>query len=222
MVDYMYKSRVIIYFVLFGLLSLGTCKIIDICVNQKDKYTRLYNVTVNRVFEGMSAPRGRMLDVNGVVLVDNIGVNTIMYNKVPGVSVKDEIDTSLALAKLLDISDNWISDYRLKFFYLVLHNNCKDLITDYEYKLLKERKLSSSDIISLKYARITNDMLDSMSDIEKKASYIYYALSKGYSYQTKTIIKGVSDEIIAKVASLNLKGITTTLPGSALIHLAIL
>ena len=47
MVDYMYKSRVIIYFVLFGLLSLGTYKIIDICVNQKDKYTRLYNVTVN-------------------------------------------------------------------------------------------------------------------------------------------------------------------------------
>ena len=40
---------------------------------------------------GGSAPRGRILDTNGNVLVDNIGVNTIYYNKVKGISSTDEI-----------------------------------------------------------------------------------------------------------------------------------
>lgn len=209
MVDYM--SKYFIYLLLLFLFSFGTYKIVDICVNQSNKYTKLYSLTVNREFEGKSAPRGKILDVNGKVLVDNIGINVIEYRKLPGITKKGEIDIALSLAKFLDINDSLIDVYRLKNFYMALHNNCKDLITEEEYQLLKERKLNQSDIKSLKYSRITEDMLNSMQEDERKASYIYSAMSKGYSYQTKTILKGVSDEIVAKVAKLNLKGINTTL-----------
>lgn len=204
-------SRLFIYLLLFCLLMLGIYKIVDICVIEHARYVKLYNSTVNQVFSGMSAPRGRILDTNGKVLVDNIGVNTIMFNRVPGITLKDEVNIALALGEILDIDDSLITEYRLKTFYLILHDNCKDLISDGEYKLLSERKLNQSDIKSLKYSRITSDNLKSMSETERKASYIYYALSKGYSYQFKTIIKGISDETIARVAEQNLKGIITTL-----------
>ena len=211
MVYYMLKHKFFIYIFLLVLFSLCLYKIVDICIINHYKYVSLYEINVNRTFQGMSAPRGRILDVNGKVLVDNIGVNTIMYSKIPGVTTKDEIDVSLKLSSILDINSSWISDYRLKSFYIVLHDNCKDLITDEEYELLKLRKLTVSDIMSLKYSRISDEMLNTMSEIERKASYIYYAMSKGYSYQTKTIIKGVSDAVVASIASLNLKGVITSL-----------
>lgn len=204
-------SKFFIYFLLIFLFFFGTYKIVDICVNQSDKYAKLYSITVNREFEGASAPRGRILDVNGKVLVDNIGINVIEYRKLPGITKKEEINIALNLAKFLDINDSLIDVYRLKNFYMALHNNCKDLITEEEYQLLKERKLNQSDIKSLKYSRITEEMLNSMQEDERKASYIYSAMSKGYSYQTKTILKGVSDEIVANVAKLNLKGVNTSL-----------
>lgn len=208
MVKYM-KVRIFIYLILISLLSLSIFRIIDICVINNIKYNELYNSVVNRTFKGMSAPRGRILDINGKVLVDNIGVNAIMYRKSNNISISDEIEISRTLSKYLDISN--VSESKLKTFYLLTHNNGKELITDEEYKLLNERKLNSSDINVLKRSRITNENLDSMSESDKKASEIYYLLNKGYSYQNKIISTNVSDEVVAKVSNLNLKGIICTL-----------
>ena len=205
------KRRFVIYVlvILFSILSIY--QIINVCHFEKKKYLVEYDKVVNREFKGPSAPRGRILDVNGKVLVDNVGVDTLVYNKINGIKTKDEIDIALKLADIIGVEEDKITESRLKTFYLVLHNGGDDLITKKEKKLLKERKLTRKEIDKLKLDRISEDMLNSMSETERKASYIYYLLSKGYAYQNKIIKKGLSEEEVAHINDLNLKGISTVL-----------
>ena len=155
---------------------------------------------------GSSAPRGRILDTNGKILVDNIGVKTIYYNKVSGITVSDEVDIALNLASILTI--NVGSDEELKEYWLVKNNNGKNLITEEEYELLEERKINSDDIKSLKLQRITDDMLNEFSEEEKKAAHIYSLMNEGYSYTKKVILKDVSEEEYAKVIEASIPGVT--------------
>ena len=155
---------------------------------------------------GSSAPRGRILDTNGKILVDNIGVKTIYYNKVSDITVSDEVDIALNLASILTI--NVGSDEELKEYWLVKNNNGKNLITEEEYELLEERKINSDDIKSLKLQRITEDMLNEFSEEEKKAAHIYSLMNEGYSYTKKVILKDVSEEEYAKVIEASIPGIT--------------
>ena len=155
---------------------------------------------------GSSAPRGRILDTNGKILVDNIGVKTIYYNKVSGITVSDEVDIALNLASILTI--NVGSDEELKEYWLVKNNNGKNLITEEEYELLEERKINSDDIKLLKLQRITDDMLNEFSEEEKKAAHIYSLMNEGYSYTKKVILKDVSEEEYAKVIEASIPGIT--------------
>ena len=53
----------------------------------------------------ITADRGRILDRNGNIIVDNKGVKTIIYNKLSGINTSDEIEISLKLANILDIEN---------------------------------------------------------------------------------------------------------------------
>lgn len=183
-------------------------RIININIFNKDKYLELLNKKVNNYVYSSSAPRGRILDRNMIVLVDNIGIKTLFYQKLNNITQKDEIDISYKLANILDIK---INDNSLKKFYLLLNNNGKSLITEEEYKLYNERKISSSDIKKLKYERITEDMLDSLNDLDRKSATIYDLMNRGYSYDKKEIIKNISDEEYNKIIEYNIPGITIEL-----------
>lgn len=155
--------------------------------------------------EGFSAPRGRILDTNGKVLVDNQGVRTIYYNKIKGVSRLDEVSIAKCLASILTIDDANIDE--LKEYYLVLNNDGDDLIKDSEYELVEKRKLSTDEIKKLKLERITSDMIN-YSKKEKKAAHIYALMNKGYVYSKKEILKNVSEEEYALVLEENISGVT--------------
>ena len=211
MVIWMSKRDYLTYFIILALSLISIFRILYISIYESDKYNVLYENTMNHTFSESSAPRGRILDVNGKVLVDNIGVNTLTYNRVGGVSKKEEVETSLALAEVLEIDANKVGTSKLKKFYLLMHNNGTDLITEEEKELYKERKLSNVDLEALKISRITSDNIESMSDKEKIASYIYYAISNGYSFQSKVVKKGLTDSEVAKINELGLKGVNTVL-----------
>lgn len=200
------KKRKIFYYILFlflfGILGI---RLIMIYSNHNEYQEKLIEKTQIYV-SGSSAPRGRILDINGKILVDNIGVKTIYYNKVSGITVSDEVDIALNLASILTI--NVGSDEELKEYWLVVNNNGNNLITEEEYELLEERKINSDDIKLLKLQRITDDMLNEFSEEEKKAAHIYSLMNEGYSYTKKVILKDVSEEEYAKVIEASIPGIT--------------
>ncbi len=176
--------------------------------NEGLKYKELLNNKTNNYIYGESAPRGRIIDRNGVVLVDNQGIKTLFYTKLKGITIKDEVNIAYKLANILNIDINLNS---LKKFWLITHNNGDDLISKEEYSLYQERKLTSEDLKKLKYERISSDILNTLSDLDKKSATIYDLMNKGYSYEKKEIIKNISNEEYSQIIDENIEGVTIEL-----------
>lgn len=171
----------------------------------KDVYTEKLKQKVSVMVYGVSAPRGRILDRSGKVLVDNKGIKTIYYNKIRGISVEKELNIAKKIASIITV-DN-ASDAELKKYYLVTHNNGKSLITNLEYQKFNERKLTNEDLNNLKNERITKEMIN-YSEEEKKIAHIYALMNNGLVYSKKEIKKNVTEKEYAKVLESNIPGVT--------------
>ena len=172
--------------------------------NHKSYYKERYDEKTNIYVYGYNAPRGRILDRNGKILVDNKPLKTIFYHKD---SSNNEIKIARELASILDVEINNDDMVLKKFYNLINKEEVDKLITNEEYELLKRRKLSEEEIYDLKLKRIKESELNSLSDTDKKAAYIYDLMQKGYSYENKVIIKDVNDLVYAKVLEKNIKGV---------------
>ena len=197
------KKIVLVLIIIFSIILY---RLYDLAIIKNDYYKKLLDKKTNINVLGLSAPRGRILDINGNVLVDNIGINTIVYNK-NKLNVNNEIELAYKLANSIN-SIKEGSEYELKKFYLIQNNNGDDLITKKEYKLYNERKLSKKDLEKLKYERVDDNKLSTYNDMDKKAAKVYSLMNKGYSYDKKIISNNVTDEEFAKIMEMNLKGIT--------------
>ncbi len=199
------KKRKYLYLLVVAIFGVFLTRLIFIWSDKEFFTLALENKTVVYV-SGGSAPRGRILDTNGKVLVDNLGVKTIYYNKIKGISTSEEIEIAKKLASILSVDEGSILEQ--KEFWLVNNNNGSNLITEEEYKLLDERKLSSSDLYDLKIERITEDMLNEEDELFRECAKVYSLMNDGYVYSKKEILKRVSDEEYAKVIESNIPGVT--------------
>ena len=180
----------------------------EISFKKKDYYQELYQNKTNTYVYSLSTPRGRILDVNGNVIVDNIGVKTIIYRKVNNVSTSEELKIAYQLAEYLEFSKK-ASERELKKFWMLKNpEETKKLITDEEYTLYEERKLNSTDLYVLKMDRITNDLLASLDEKDRMAAYVYALMNEGYQYDAKIIKKDVTDIEYAKVLESKIPGVT--------------
>ena len=189
---------ILMVFVLFGI------KLTNILFNNF-YYAKKLDEKTNIYVNGTSAPRGRILDTNGKVLVDNIGVKTIYYNKIKGIKSSDELKIAAYLVKILDVDE--ANDKELKSYYLVTNNNGKDLITKEEYDLLEKRKLTKEDIENKKIERITDEMIN-YDSTTKKIAHVYNLMNNGYIYSKKEIAKNVSEGEYAKIIESKIPGVT--------------
>lgn len=198
-------KKMYLYLLVIAIFGIFLTKLVFIWSDKEFFTLALNNKTVVYV-SGGSAPRGRILDTNGKVLVDNIGVKTIYYNKIKGISTNEEIEIVKKLASILSVDEG--NTLEQKEFWLVENNDGKNLITEDEYKLLDERKLTSDDIYNLKLERITEDTLNNQDVLFKKSAKIYSLMNDGYVYSKKEILKNVSEEEYAKVIEENIPGVT--------------
>ena len=156
-------------------------------INYK-QYNEKYVNSSENIIDGSTAPRGKIYDRNGKLIVDNKPVKTIYYKKLNGVTTKDEIALAYKLASLIDVDYHKITSNIKKDFWIRIHaDKAKDKISEQELIKLKYRKLTGMDIERLKKERITDDELNSLSSDDLEAAYIYYLMNKGYSYSEKII-----------------------------------
>ena len=181
----------------------------------KEKYSlKLENLTKTVIY-GETAPRGRIYDRNGKLIVDNIPSKVIYYKKPSGITTKKEIKIAYKLAPMIELDFNKLNDYDYKVFWIKNHEDkAKEKITNEEWQKLEERKLTSDDIYELKIERVTIEDLSEYNDLDKKAAYIYTLMNTGYSYDEKVIKnENVTDEEYALVSEniSELKGVNTKL-----------
>ena len=180
----------------------------NINVNGHEYYTVKYQEKMERIVYGASAVRGRILDRNGKVLVDNVGVLNITYHKPVSTTIEEELKIASLLKEY--VGEVSLSETALKNYYLATHNNGYDLITEEEWTLWDERKLDNEDIKALKWERITEEMI-TYSEEEQKIIHLFTLMNDGYAYQDKTLLSDVSDEVVASITSLNIPSLSTTI-----------
>ena len=182
---------------------------------RKDYYTDQVTKLNQDIIMGSSAPRGRIYDRNHKLIVDNIPVKIIYYNKPKGVNAIDEIKVAYQVADMITVDARQLSSYNLKYFWLKSnYAEGQAKITISEWEKLEERKLTLNDIQTLKLNRITDDDLSKYNALDIEAAYIYYLMNKGYSYAEKIIKKdNISEEEYALISENmhKLKGFNTRL-----------
>ena len=191
-----------IYYILLSILLLViTLRIYDLRVIKHNSYKEEYLKQTNKIVYGFSAPRGRILDRNGKVLVDNIGSNTIIYHMLEG---NDELKIAEILNGILE-EKNKASIEEQKEYYM--QNNDTDfLLTEEEKKLYENRKLTTKEVEELKLSRL--DKYINYTEEQKQIIYLYNLLNKGYSYSSKIIKKDASDKECALIQEKNISGLT--------------
>ena len=180
-----YVFIIVIIFLCFGIIGV---RLFSLQILSRDEYIVSLERAVEKRVESTSAPRGRIYDRNYNLLVDNVAVKTIYYKKENNITTKEEVELAYKVADLIEVDYSSLTDYRLKnFWYVQNKEDAKKKITDKEWKLNKERKLSDDDIVDLIFERISEEELSKFKDRDKEAAYIYYLMNKGYSYAEKVI-----------------------------------
>jgi len=205
-----YYIFMIVLLLLFAFLFV---RLFYIMILKKDVYTdKLAHYGIREIV-GASAPRGRILDRNGKVIVDNQGLKTIYYKK-NRLSQNEEIELAYYLAEHLDIEISVSEDGLRDYFLLTNGDFCDTLLTDSERKQLQERKLSVEEAKKRKLERIPEEKLQAYTELDREAITIYRLMNKGYSYEEKVLKnKDVTDQEYAFVAENvdSLKGVDVKL-----------
>lgn len=185
--------------ILITILTIITYKFISLRYINHNYYLEEYLKINNKIVYGISNPRGRILDRNGKILVDNIGINTIVYRNINKLN-QDELSN-----KLINIIEN-IEPATIieQQNYYINHNDTNSLLTTEEINNYNNRKISEEKLKEIIINRIPLDYTDD----EKKLIKIYSLLNSGYSYDNKIIKENASDKECALISELNIKDIS--------------
>lgn len=190
-------------------------KLYQVMIIDNIKYKKeLKELSYDKV-EGATAPRGRILDRNYNIIVDNTAIKTIYYKKSKNISTKEEIDLAYKVSKYLNLDLSKLTDMVKKEFWVVIHPTlANEKITKKENLLLEQRKLTKEELRKKKIERVTLEEINALTEEDNKAAYLYYLMNKGYAYDEKTIKTGdVTDEEYAYISENNteLAGFNTRL-----------
>lgn len=213
--DFVVQNRflVFIFFIIIIFLILGI-KLFNVMIVENKKYKEQIDTLTYATAEGESTPRGRILDRNHNVIVDNIAVKTITYRKPKKVSTKEMIDLAYEVASHLEINcSNLALRSKKEFFIAKFPDECKKLITENEYQKFSQKKLSTRDLYELKVERITDEMLNRLNEQDLEVAQLYYLMNSGYAYSEKTIKSDVTDQEYAYISENNasLNGFNTSI-----------
>ncbi len=194
-----YKILVVLIAIIMTILVLS---LFYVQIVKNNYYKSKLSSLTETIVSGDSAPRGRIYDRNGNIIVDNVSVKTIYYKKSPNITTKEEIDMAYKVAEYIEVDYSKLTEVMLKNFWIL--NNpeiSKQRITDEEWKDYENRRITLDDIQNLKLERVTQDDINSYSAKDKEACYIYNLMNKGYYYTEKTIKnENVTDLEFAKIA----------------------
>lgn len=194
------RYNILTFIVIFLLLFLFG-DLFYIQMIQNEKYILKVENTKISTYEGNTAPRGRIYDRNGKLLVDNEPVKVIYYKK-SGLSSSEEIELAYEIIQHIELDISPLTDRMIRDFWIQKYKEeANNKITEEEWQSLRERKITNNDIETYKRERITGEEIASLKEADRKCAYLYYLMNKGYSYLEKTIKnKDVTDEEYAYIA----------------------
>lgn len=198
------RRYVFLFWLIIGSFFLLTISFFKVMIIDNEKYNKLLDELTYDVVLGSSPPRGRILDRNHNVIVDNKAVNTIVYKRRKGTNYKDMIKLAYKVYSHLDLDYSKVSNRAIREFYLYnSKTNLDELISKEEWELYDMKKLSSLELEEFKLERISEEDLLNLSEEDLKVAYLFYLMRDGYSYTEKIIKSNVSDYEFAYISENN-------------------
>ena len=188
---------------MFILYLIIIARIIDIKIINNRYYQELYEIKSNNIVYGSTAKRGKILDTNGVVLVDNTPKYNITYRILKGTKYSDMIGIAYKLIDLLDLKEE-ASIFELKDYY-IRNNDISKYLTSDESNDIKYHKITKAQEYDLIYERIDNDLKYSKED--SILIHTLYLMNKGYLKDTKIIKEDVSIDVCSLIEEESINGI---------------
>ena len=203
------------YLIIIFLYSIIIYRIIDIKYLNNFIYQNLYETKSNNIIYGNSAKRGRILDRNNIVLVDNQTIYNINYRIIKKTSYNDIYEYSKKISDSLSLSEQATLD-EMKRFYLLFYDS-SFLINKNEYNDYKYRKITEEELYNLKYERLNEEELNLLKE---KSNYIhtFFNMINGYNYETKLIKEEVTYEECLDIEKLNINGLSCNISYKRIIN----
>ena len=167
------------------------------------------NITVNE-----SVPRGRILDRNGKVIVDNASKMSITYTRGKKTSQSEILDTATKLSKLIKMDTDSITDRDKQDFWVQKHPQKSKDMMQHEESLLNDGSITQEQYDETLRNKITKKQLDSLSDDDLQVLAIYREMMAGSTLDPQTIKnEDVSEEEYAAVSQKlsDLPGVNTAM-----------
>ena len=183
-------------FLLFSvlILRLGFVQIVY-GENFKRDLERKEDITVSN-----PVPRGKILDRDYRIIVDNVPKNAITYTN-EGFSQQVMLETAEKLAKLIHKKTDKVTERdKLDFWLINNPDRANAKITKNEMELYYAKKLTDMDIYKLKLGRITADELKEINKDQLEALALFKEFNNGYKFTTQVIKnEGVTSKELAVV-----------------------
>jgi penicillin-binding protein A len=196
-------------FLLFSvlILRLGFVQIVY-GENFKRDLERKEDITVSN-----PVPRGKILDRDYRIIVDNVPKNAITYTN-EGFSQQVMLETAEKLAKLIHKNTDKVTERdKLDFWLINNPDRANAKITKNEMELYYAKKLTDMDVYKLKLGRIAADELKEINKDKLEALALFKEFNNGYKFTTQVIKnEGVTSKELAVVNEnlQSLPGVDTT------------
>ncbi|MDK9853600.1 peptidoglycan D,D-transpeptidase FtsI family protein [Staphylococcus equorum] len=167
------------------------------------------NLTVNE-----AVPRGRILDRNGKVLVDNASKKAITYARGRKTSQSEVLKIAKDLSRLIEMDTDKITDRDKQDYWIQIHPNKTEDLMKEEQALLEDGSISQDDYDEALYKKIGAKQTDTLTDEDLQILSIYREMMSGSALDPQMIKnEDVSDEEYAAVSQKlsELPGVNTTM-----------
>ncbi|GGI11184.1 peptidoglycan D,D-transpeptidase FtsI family protein [Gottfriedia solisilvae] len=195
-----------LFFLVFLLFSLLILRLGVVQIVKGEDYQleleRTENMTVDK-----SVPRGKILDRNGKVVVDNTPLRSITYTRKKGTTSAELLEMATKLTSYLKMPTDKIMERDRKDYWLLTHpEEAKELVSKKEDKKLKAKYEEdpasyNKEYYAMQLDAITEDDIKSLSKQDLQILAIYKQMSVGYALTPQTIkSEGVTEPEYAMVS----------------------
>lgn len=176
---------------------IAVIRVFDISINKHDYYLGKSSEILNNYYYGPSAPRGRILDSKGRVLVDNKGIKVLSFKKNSDTNLHELCKN---LSNIIDFENVSVSDKdKKRYFYYINKSIIDSKLDNKMIDKYKSSLISANELEEYKFTFISDDDIKDISDEEV---YIFNIMNSGYSFSEKIIKTDLTEEEFLKINEL--------------------
>lgn len=176
---------------------------IIIISHDRDYYLNLKNSILDKYITTNYAPRGRILDINGNILVDNKSKNALIFRNY-NFSDQQLKNIIINVSNLIELDYKVNDNIKREYYYFLNKDSIDKRLDDQIFKDYLLKNINSSTMHKYKLEKISVKELES---VDEKESYIFYLMSSGYSYDDKIIKKNITDRELTLINEANIDGL---------------